>query len=208
MPANRQTGTQTSRQTSLYTWNICTHVCFIHAQLCMRRVRHFPGSTSHARSHLCFTYIKCSLFPWFGIITCRTIDQCSSMCRSISRSTITLLFCAWIQHGPMLTPGLQLYNCPAYSMQGKWLNKRERRTLCHSSFFFFFFWLRFSTSRNPYSTGTSVSRKWRILNKNPLQKWWRGNIHYICCLCLGWTLGSSTSFSAPHVKGLQNVVSK
>lgn len=90
-----------------------------------------------ARSHLCFTYIKCSLFPWFGLIIRRTIDQCSSMCRSIRQSTIPLLFCAWIQHGPMLTPGLQLYNCPAYSMQGKWLNKRERRTLCHSSFFFF-----------------------------------------------------------------------
>lgn len=124
MPTNLQTGTQTSRQTSSYTWNICTHVCFIHAQLCIWRSS-FPWLYL-VRSHLCFTYIKCSLFPWFGVIIRRTIDQCGSMCRSIRQSTITFLFCAWIRHGPMLTPGLQLYNCPAYSMQGKWLNKKER----------------------------------------------------------------------------------
>lgn len=82
------------------------------------------------------------------------------------------------------------------------LIKGERRTLCHSFFFFWTAVLRVSKSVL-HRTSASVMR-W-ILNKNPLQKWWRGNIYYICCLCLGRTLWS-TSFWAPHVKGLQNIV--
>lgn len=124
-----QTCMQTSRQTSSYTYDICTHICFSHVPPTALHMvcQSFPSST------LCLLVsLSQTSNPLFFVVIHCTIDICSCIdIGSIRESTITLLFCALIQDRTMLMTCLQLYNCPAYSMWGTWLNKRKR-TPCHS----------------------------------------------------------------------------
>lgn len=139
--------------------------------------------------------------PQISVAVHGPVCQRSSVC-----GTTGLWLCAWIQDGPMLTPGLQLYNCPACSMQGKWLNKRRDRVCATTSSTtptpttpphpHPHFGPLLSASQNLYFRGMSAAGMWRILNKSDEK------VTYIIHVTFGhgWPLRTPHPLSTKRVK--------